>query len=58
MRGRRSHAERLACALALLADPVYDALLGERVPFDTMPSAMPRILSGRGLCPVITYGTE
>jgi NADPH:quinone reductase-like Zn-dependent oxidoreductase len=56
MRGRRSHAERLACALALLTDPVYDALLGERVPFDTMPSAMPRILSGFGLCPVITYG--
>jgi threonine dehydrogenase-like Zn-dependent dehydrogenase len=56
MRGRRSHGERLVMALALLADPTYDALLDSRTPFDTLPAAMPRILAPGGLCHVITYG--
>jgi threonine dehydrogenase-like Zn-dependent dehydrogenase len=58
MRGRRSHAERLATALELLADPVYDALLDGPTQFDDMPEAMPRILAPGGLCHVITYGVE
>jgi threonine dehydrogenase-like Zn-dependent dehydrogenase len=57
MRGRRSHAERLALALALLDNPAYDALLEGPTRFDALPEAMPRILSPGGLCHVITYET-
>jgi threonine dehydrogenase-like Zn-dependent dehydrogenase len=56
MRGRRSYAERLATALALLADPAYDLLLDGPTPFETLPDAMPGILAPGGLCHVITYG--
>ncbi len=55
MRGRRTHGERLALALALLADPVYDALLEPATEFADLPRAMPRLLRG-GLCHVLTYG--
>jgi threonine dehydrogenase-like Zn-dependent dehydrogenase len=57
MRGRRSHAERLATALALLDNPAYDALLEGPTRFDALPDAIPRILSPGGLCHVITYET-
>jgi hypothetical protein len=57
MRGRRSHAERLALALDLLADPVLDALLEPATPFNELPDAMPRLLAG-GLCHIITYGNS
>ena len=55
MRGRRSHAERLATALDLLADPAYDALLEKPTPFATLPAVMPRILASGGLCHVVEY---
>ncbi|MBX6373957.1 MAG: zinc-binding alcohol dehydrogenase [Acetobacteraceae bacterium] len=62
MRARRTHAERLALALALLGeDSRLDALLGPSVPFKELPDAMGRLLEpaapGRPapLCPVITY---
>jgi threonine dehydrogenase-like Zn-dependent dehydrogenase len=55
MRGRRTHAERLAIALALLADPAYDALLEGPTRFRELPDAMPGILAPGGLCHVITY---
>lgn len=58
MRGRRSHGERLAMALELLADPAYDALLDGPTRFEDMPHMMPHILEPGGLCHVITYGTE
>jgi threonine dehydrogenase-like Zn-dependent dehydrogenase len=58
MRGRRSHQERLALALDLLADPAFDALLEGPTRFADMPAAMPRILAPGGLCHVITYGTD
>jgi hypothetical protein len=58
MRGRRSHGERLALALELLADARYDALLEGPTRFEDMPEAMPRILAPGGLCHVITYGTH
>jgi threonine dehydrogenase-like Zn-dependent dehydrogenase len=58
MRGRRSHAERLALALELLADPRYDALLQGPTRFEDLAEAMPRILAPGGLCHVITYGAE
>jgi threonine dehydrogenase-like Zn-dependent dehydrogenase len=57
MRGRRTHRERLALALALLTEPAYDLLLEAPTPFDDLPDAMPRLLGG-GLCHVITYGHE
>ena len=57
MRGRRTHAERLATALALLDNPAYDALLQGPTRFDDLPDAMPRILAPGGLCHVITYET-
>ena len=58
MRGRRSHAERLALALELLTDARYDVLLDGPTRFEDMPEAMPRILAPGGLCHVITYGTD
>jgi len=55
MRGRRSHAERLATALELLLDPAYDALLQGPTAFACLPEAMPRLLAPGGLCHVIEY---
>ena len=57
MRGRRSHAERLATALALLADPAFDDLLEPPTEFSDLPLAMPRLLQG-GLCHVVSYGKQ
>ncbi len=58
MRSRRSHAQRLAMALELLADPAYDSLLDGPTRFEDMPQAIPRILAPGGLCHVISYGIE
>jgi threonine dehydrogenase-like Zn-dependent dehydrogenase len=58
MRGRYSHAQRLALALHLLAEPRYDTLLEGPTRFEDIPEAMPRILAPGGLCHVITYGAE
>jgi threonine dehydrogenase-like Zn-dependent dehydrogenase len=56
MRGRRSHAERLALALALLEDARLDALLGPPVRFEDLPEALPALLgAGAPPCPVVTY---
>jgi hypothetical protein len=57
MRGRRSHAERLAMALALLDDARFDALLEGPTPFADLPAAMPAILRPGGLCHVVSYAT-
>jgi threonine dehydrogenase-like Zn-dependent dehydrogenase len=57
MRGRRTHAERLALALNLLADPAYDSLIEPTTDFEDLPHAMPRLLAG-GLCHVVTYGND
>jgi threonine dehydrogenase-like Zn-dependent dehydrogenase len=57
MRGRRSHAERLATALALLDNPAYDELQEGPTRFADLPDAMPGILAPGGLCHVITYET-
>jgi threonine dehydrogenase-like Zn-dependent dehydrogenase len=54
MRGRRTRRERLATALALLADPAFDALLEPPTDFSDLPAAMPRLLRG-GLCHVVCY---
>lgn len=57
MRGRRSHAQRLATALALLDDAAFDALLEPPTAFHDLPQAMPRLLRG-GLCHVVSYGDD
>ena len=57
MRGRRTHAQRLATALALLDDPVHDMLLEGPTRFQDLPEAMARILAPGGACHVITYET-
>ena len=57
MRGRRTYGQRLALALDLLADPVFDALLDGPTRFEHLPTAMPAILAPGGLCHVVTYAT-
>ena len=54
MRGRRTHAERLALALDLLEDPRFDALLEPPTPFDRLAARYGALLAG-GLCHVVTY---
>jgi hypothetical protein len=57
MRGRRSHAERLALALRLLEDARFDALLGPATPFAELPAKLPGLLAAEagGGCPVVLY---
>jgi hypothetical protein len=57
-RGRRSHADRLALALRLLADPRYDALVTDSAPFDDLPRLLTRLTSGEpsGPCVRVVYG--
>jgi NADPH:quinone reductase-like Zn-dependent oxidoreductase len=54
LRGRRTHAQRLALALDLLDDPRLDALLEQPVPFAALAERYPTLLRG-GLCHVVTY---
>ncbi len=61
MRGRRTHGERLALALSLLADARLDALVGPEVSFDRLPEALGGLLeapagAAQPLCPVVGYG--
>ncbi|MCE2919076.1 MAG: zinc-binding alcohol dehydrogenase [Roseomonas sp.] len=61
MRGRRSFGERMAQALALLADPALEALVGPATPFQDLPQALPSLLNPAPgtpapLCPLVTYG--
>ena len=60
MRGRRTHAERMALALSLLADARLDALVGPATRFEDLPGAMPGLLNPPPgevppLCPLVTY---
>ncbi len=57
-RGRRTHADRMALALRLLADPAFDALLTGESTFDELPEVMGKLASGSlpALCHTITYG--
>ena len=40
-RGRRGYADRMALALALLADPVFDALITGEYAFEDLPGRCP-----------------
>jgi 2-desacetyl-2-hydroxyethyl bacteriochlorophyllide A dehydrogenase len=56
MRGRRSHAERMALALALLDDARLDALLDGPSAFDDLPATMARLAAAPGvLCHVVAH---
>jgi threonine dehydrogenase-like Zn-dependent dehydrogenase len=62
MRGRRTHGDRLALALGLLADPRLDALVGPAIPFDELPARIGAVLlpepgAPQPLCPVVMYGS-
>jgi threonine dehydrogenase-like Zn-dependent dehydrogenase len=56
-RGRRTRAERLALALDLLRDPVFDALLTGESRFEELPEVMANLAEGRisALCRSIIY---
>jgi NADPH:quinone reductase-like Zn-dependent oxidoreductase len=56
-RSRRTHADRMALALRLLADPAYDALLTGESAFAELPEVMGKLASGSlpALCHTITY---
>ena len=58
--GRRSYADRLALALALLADPAFDVLLTGTSPFEELPAVLPRLVDGSlpALCHVVEYDYE
>jgi hypothetical protein len=46
-RARRSHGQRLACALALLADPALDVLISGEDDFEDLPAVMAQVASRR-----------
>ncbi|GAA0931318.1 zinc-binding alcohol dehydrogenase [Streptomyces thermoalcalitolerans] len=56
-RAGRSHADRMALALELLADPALDALITGESAFEELPEVMPRLASGEipALCHRIRY---
>ena len=56
-RGRRAHADRLALAMELLADPAYDVLITGDCRFDELPAVLPRLASGElpALCHRVAY---
>ena len=56
-RGRRSHRERLALALDLLADPTFDRLITAESRFEALPETMARLAAAPdgALCEVVRY---
>lgn len=56
-RARRSFADRLALALALLANPAFDTLITGESPFAELPRVMPALASGElpALCHRIVH---
>jgi NADPH:quinone reductase-like Zn-dependent oxidoreductase len=59
-RGRRTFADRLAVALDLLRDPVFDELLTGQSRFDDLPTVLPMLADGTlpALCHSISYDEE
>jgi NADPH:quinone reductase-like Zn-dependent oxidoreductase len=57
-RMRWSHERRLALALTLLRDPVFDLLLSEESEFAELPTVMPRLAASSAgvLCHTLSYG--
>ncbi|MGC5030813.1 zinc-dependent alcohol dehydrogenase [Micromonospora sp. DT229] len=59
-RGSREYADRMALALELLADPVFDTLITGRSTFAELPEVLARLSAGSlpALCHLITYDGE
>jgi threonine dehydrogenase-like Zn-dependent dehydrogenase len=58
-RVRRGYPDRMALALRLLADPVFDVLVTREVRFADLPSALPAIVDEPSALGVrVTYGEE
>jgi threonine dehydrogenase-like Zn-dependent dehydrogenase len=59
-RGNRTHADRLALALDLLAAPELDALVTGESAFEELPKVMPELAAGRipALCHRVRYDTS
>jgi threonine dehydrogenase-like Zn-dependent dehydrogenase len=59
-RGTRSYADRLALALDLLRDPVFDALISGESSFGELPAVLAGLADGTipALCHLITYSGE
>lgn len=57
-RARRTYADRMALALSLLADPVFDALITDECRFSELPEVLPRLAGGEpaALCVRVRYG--
>jgi NADPH:quinone reductase-like Zn-dependent oxidoreductase len=56
-RTRRSRRERLALALSLLADPIYDRLISGSCRFEELPQALARLATAPdgALCEIVRY---
>ncbi len=56
-RASRTHAQRLALAVDLLRDPVFDVLITGSSPFAELPAVLPLLASGDlpAICHTITY---
>jgi 2-desacetyl-2-hydroxyethyl bacteriochlorophyllide A dehydrogenase len=59
-RGRRTHSDRLALALALLDDPAFDVLLTGESDFAELPDVMAALAAGTlpAICHTITYDKD
>jgi len=56
-RARWSHGRRLTAALALLADPVLDALIAPALAFEELPAKLPSVFDSKSnvICQLIRY---
>jgi threonine dehydrogenase-like Zn-dependent dehydrogenase len=55
-RARRTHTDRMGLALRLLADPRFDAVITDAVPFSSLAASLPEILGEpSGLCVRVDY---
>jgi len=56
-RARRTYADRMAVALKLLADPVFDAMVTDECDFAQLPDMLPRLADGEpaALCVRVRY---
>jgi NADPH:quinone reductase-like Zn-dependent oxidoreductase len=59
-RSRWTHRQRLAAALALLADPALDALIAPAISFADLPGRLPAVFGADSnvICQLIQYPTE
>lgn len=59
-RARRGYADRMALAMRLLADPRFDALVGDECRFEDLPEVLAREATGeaRGLGIRVLYGEQ